>query len=194
MAQVRGDALVQDLGLDRLKQPGLLRAPEPSGVHGDQDVGGAVPPFALQALDERIILALDPIDLDAGGFGEAFVELLVRLVVARAVDVQHLLLRLGGAGEERQAGHRRSRQGQGGEGKEFAASVEHDWKDSFPGVFQDSAAVPAAEGCLSFAAIPAAERVLTGLTRHVRMRMIITCELRGKASRAGRQQLSFSKG
>src|SRR5690606_12681456 len=59
---------------------------------------------AAQALEQRLVAGLDAVDADAGLPGEVGVKGLVRLVVARRVEVQHLFLgegrRGGGAGQQ----------------------------------------------------------------------------------------------
>src|SRR3546814_16816499 len=50
--QALGNRLVQQLRLHRLEQAGLLGAPQAPGIHRDEDVGWAIGPLALDALDK----------------------------------------------------------------------------------------------------------------------------------------------
>ena len=106
-------------GLDRLEQAELVGDLQPRGVHRDQQVGGAGRAFVADALDQLVFLAVDAVDLDAGGLGEVAVERLVGLVVAGGVDVEHLLLR-----ERRQAEQRDGQCGSGGD-EGAAGQVRH---------------------------------------------------------------------
>ncbi|MNT15331.1 hypothetical protein D3C72_1503800 [compost metagenome] len=115
--QVGGNSLVQPVGVGRLEQAGVLGAPQGSRVGGDEDVGRAVGALGLHAGDQFVGLALDALDVDAGLLREQIVELLVGVIVASSVEVQHPgLSRLVGrafllaAGRERQGA-----QGDGGE-------------------------------------------------------------------------------
>src|SRR3546814_9504426 len=78
--QALGNRLVQQLRLHRLEQAGLLGAPQAPGIHRDEDVGWAIGPLALDALDKRVALRLDAVDLDARLLGEAAVEGVIGLV------------------------------------------------------------------------------------------------------------------
>src|SRR3546814_1173084 len=57
--QALGNRLVQQLRLHRLEQAGLLGAPQAPGIHRDEDVGWAIGPLALDALDKSVALRLD---------------------------------------------------------------------------------------------------------------------------------------
>ncbi|MNT30448.1 hypothetical protein D3C72_1662430 [compost metagenome] len=99
IAVVGGDARFKHLGLDRREHAGLLGPPQPADIDGDEHVGRAVGAFIADALQQRVFLAFDAVDLDAGLLGEVGVQRLVRLVVPRGVEVEHLFL---GSGCERQ--------------------------------------------------------------------------------------------
>ena len=98
------DALLEGLGLDRLEQAGLLCVVQPRGIDQQDHVGRALVTFGLQALQQRLVLQLDAVDLDAGLLGEVGVEALVTLIVARGIEVEDLFLGLGGRGGNEQGG------------------------------------------------------------------------------------------
>ena len=98
VAEARRDAAVEHRGLHRLEETELVGAPEPAGVDRDQHVGRAARAFVADALDQRVLAGFDAVDLDPGQLGEVRVERLVGLVVARRVEVQHLVLRERGGG------------------------------------------------------------------------------------------------
>ena len=87
VTQIRGDRLFQHLGLDRLQHAGFLGTDQPAGIDGDQQIGGAVLALGLDTLDQLVGLGLDQIDLDAGLLGEILVERVVRIVMARGIDI-----------------------------------------------------------------------------------------------------------
>ena len=86
-----GNARFDDRRLDRLEQAGLVGDLEARCVDGDQQVGRAAGAFALEAFEQFVLLAVEPIDLDAGLLGEVGVQRLVGLVVAGRVDVEYSL-------------------------------------------------------------------------------------------------------
>ena len=72
-------------------RPELLRLPQPRGVDDQQHVGRARRAFAPEPLEQLLVAGLDAVDLDAGRLGEVGVQRLVGLVVARRVQVEHLV-------------------------------------------------------------------------------------------------------
>jgi hypothetical protein len=92
MAQLAGDAFLEHRGLHRLEEAHLLGAPEAAGVDRHEHVGGAARALVPQALEERVLVGLDAVHLDSGLLREVGVEGLVRLVMARGIEVQDLLL------------------------------------------------------------------------------------------------------
>jgi hypothetical protein len=111
LAEACGNARVEHRGLHRLEQTELLHPPQAAGVDRDEHVGRAARAFVADALDERVLARLDAVHLDAGLPGEAGVERLVGLVVARRVEVDDLVLACG------RAGHEQAREDQGKRGE-----------------------------------------------------------------------------
>jgi hypothetical protein len=72
--------------------PRLVQA---RGVHQQDDIGRRCRAFGLQAGENAGIVRINPVDLDAGGFGEIGVQRFVGCVVAGRIQVDHLLLRAG---------------------------------------------------------------------------------------------------
>jgi hypothetical protein len=88
--QVGGHVLVELGGGDRLEQVVLLGSIDPRRIHQHQQVGLALGPFALETLNQFVILAFEQVHLDARAAGEFAVEQFVGVVVAAGVDI-HLL-------------------------------------------------------------------------------------------------------
>jgi len=105
-AVLRGNVLVDDVGLDRLQDAHLLGLPQVAGIDGEQQVGHTVLALGLDALHQRGFLVGDELDLDPrlGGVGVEY--RLDQLVDARGVH-HHFVRRLSGAAEQGQ--------GQGGQ-------------------------------------------------------------------------------
>src|SRR5690606_5874330 len=82
---------------------------EPAGVDRDQDVGGAVAAFGLDARQQLVAVVFDPIDRDPGLLGERAVELFVGLIVPGRVDVDLRRQRSACAAGEERSGQRESR-------------------------------------------------------------------------------------
>jgi hypothetical protein len=100
---MRRHRLLERGRLDRLQQALLARQLDSPGVDRDEDVGRALVALGLHALDQRVGIGLDAVDLDPGRLGEVRVELLVGVVVARGVKVQFALaLREGGSRGQRE--------------------------------------------------------------------------------------------
>jgi hypothetical protein len=108
---VIGEARLERCGLDGLQQAELLRAPQTPGIHGNQHIAGARGAFVLQSLDERVFAGLDAIHLDTGLLREVGIERVVGLIVARRVEIQHLLLR--GSRQRRRSDRRNEGERQG---------------------------------------------------------------------------------
>jgi hypothetical protein len=79
-----------DLGTDRLKQPHLLRAMEPTGVDRDQDVGRGGGPLSLQPGDQFVRGCRHDADLDPRDLREPVEKRLVRVVMTVCIDVHDL--------------------------------------------------------------------------------------------------------
>lgn len=97
MAQAGRDPRLQERRPHRLEQALLLGAPEPSGIDRDQQVGRAVGAPLLDPDEQLVGVVLDAVDLDPGLPGEVVIEQVVRLVVARGMNVN--LGRHGGSAE-----------------------------------------------------------------------------------------------
>jgi hypothetical protein len=80
-AQVRRNPRLERLRLRRLEQAGLVGDLQARGVDRDQDVGRTARALALDPLDQLVLAAVEPVDLDPGLTGEDGVEGLVGLVV-----------------------------------------------------------------------------------------------------------------
>jgi len=102
---------VQYRRFNRREDVRLIGLPDPPDVDGDEDVRRPIGALGLDPLEQRVLAALDPVDLDAGLLGEVGVERLIGCVVARGVEIEHLLLRGDAEGNgERQRGGRRAKE------------------------------------------------------------------------------------
>ena len=79
--------------MDRLRDAGVGRLGEIADIDGEQDVGWAVAPLGLDALDQPL-LGEDHIDLDAGLRGELLEQRIDQVRLAVGIDID--LARLGG--------------------------------------------------------------------------------------------------
>ena len=95
--QVGRNALFQHVTFHRLQHASILGALQPRGVHGDQHIRRGVCPLRLHPRDQLVGLALDAVDGDAGGIGKVGIKPLVRVIVARGIEV-YLTLRAGAKG------------------------------------------------------------------------------------------------
>ena len=77
---------------DRLEQLVVLRAPEATGIDGDQDIGRAGIALGMDTLHQRIFLALDQVDLNTRFFGEQFIEVAVGIVMTTGIDIHFCCL------------------------------------------------------------------------------------------------------
>jgi hypothetical protein len=73
--------------LYRLQDAGLLRGGQAAGIGGQQQISRGVGAFALQALQQRFLLAGHQIDFDAGLLGEIIQQRLDQVFLARRVDI-----------------------------------------------------------------------------------------------------------
>ena len=83
---MRRDVLVDHLGSERLQDAHLLGLPQVTGVHGEQQVGGGVLAFCLDALHQRRFLVGDELDLDPGFGGVRVKYRFNQLVDTRRVN------------------------------------------------------------------------------------------------------------
>ena len=106
LAQMRRNALIENVGRDRLEDALLMRPPQAPGVDGDEHVRRAELAFVADALDQCVAAALDQVDVDAGLRREPLVERQVGVVVARGIDVDHfgLVRKRNGAEEPKEDG------------------------------------------------------------------------------------------
>lgn len=87
MAQVFGQAFLKHRRIHGREDAGLLGAPQAAGVDGDEQVRRAELALGFDALDQRVGISLDAIDLDAGFPREILIERKVGVIMARGVDV-----------------------------------------------------------------------------------------------------------
>src|SRR4030095_16507651 len=67
--------------------------PESADIYGDEEVSRTVGHLGLDALEQRVLAAVDTVDPDAGLLREILVERLVGLIVPRGVQVEDWVLR-----------------------------------------------------------------------------------------------------
>jgi hypothetical protein len=91
---MRRHSLGENRRCHRLQEAHLAGPFDAAGVGGDQHVAGALVALGLEALDERIGLGIDAVDLDAGQIGEVAVQRLVGVVVARRIEIEGAALGL----------------------------------------------------------------------------------------------------
>ena len=92
VAVVGRNARLQHARLERCEHARLLGPPQPADVDGDEHIGRAIGALAPDALQQRVFLALDAVDLDAGLLGEVGVKRFVGLVMPRGVNVYYRML------------------------------------------------------------------------------------------------------
>ncbi len=107
MAQFPRDSLQEHFRTHRLEEAELLCPPQPPCVDRHEDIGGAARGLVLEPLEQRILVGLDAIDLDARLLREVGVKGLVGLVMTRGIEVEDLVL--GRGGQDGQEGCRTSR-------------------------------------------------------------------------------------
>jgi len=95
-AQVGGNPGIENLRIDRREQPQFVGLGQARGIDRQEDIGRAVAALVPDAFEEFIFLAFDAIDPDAGLLREIRIERLVGLIVAGRVEVERLVLGLGG--------------------------------------------------------------------------------------------------
>ena len=83
-----GQALVENIGLDTLKQTILLGAPQAAGINGQHNVCRACHSFTLHALDQLVRVALQHVDVNTGLVSERLIKNLVGVVMTRRIDVE----------------------------------------------------------------------------------------------------------
>ena len=82
VAQIRWDRLFQGFRLERLKETGRVSRPKTTGIHREQDVGGAIRTFGLDPLDQRTRFIFDPVNLDSGLLLKIGIQLFIGIIVA----------------------------------------------------------------------------------------------------------------
>ena len=99
--------LLKHVAVDGLQHTCRFGALEPRCVHGQQNVRRRIGALGLHACDQFVGIAFDPVDRDAGRFGEVRIEPFVGIIVARRIEVHFPLCHCCGA--ECGAGDKRQR-------------------------------------------------------------------------------------
>ncbi len=94
---MRGDVLLDDLGIHRLEQALFFRLPQVARVHGHEHVRRGVGTLGTQTGHQGRFSVGGVVDLDTGLFGIGLEYRLDQVILAGGVD--HQLLGLGDAGE-----------------------------------------------------------------------------------------------
>ena len=84
-AVLRRDVLINHVGLERLQNAHLFGLPKVTGVYGEQQIGGGVFAFGLDALHKRRFLIGDELDLDPGLGGVSIKYRLDQLIDTRGI-------------------------------------------------------------------------------------------------------------
>ena len=81
VTQIAGHRLVEGIRVDRLEQIHAGGPVEPGHIRQDQHIGGGVISLGVEPFDQSVVLRFQQLHLNAGGLGEARIEVLVGVVV-----------------------------------------------------------------------------------------------------------------